>query len=79
MNSGWLFMNINWASVGVALILIGFLILIISAFAQKDMKIAVGGFIGPIPFGWANDPQLLRLILIVSAVIAIAFMVLLLR
>ncbi len=57
-------MGINFVLVGFALILIGVAVLIIGSAAgasAKDTKVAVGGFIGPIPFGFANDPKLMKI------------------
>lgn len=54
--------------IGFALVLLGMLLLILGSFsAQKaDTKVAVGGFIGFIPFGFANDKRLLYLVIGVS-------------
>ena len=51
-------------SIGILVILIGFAIVFIGALTslgsgQKDTKVAVGGFIGFIPFGFSNDKRLL--------------------
>jgi uncharacterized membrane protein len=50
---------------GIALIIIGSLL----GAGKGEAKVAVGGFIGPIPWGFANDKPLLY------AVIAIAMVV----
>jgi len=51
--------------VGLAFILIGILITIIASFlGGKKVEYAFGGFIGPIPFGWASNEKMLILILI---------------
>ncbi len=63
---------------GIVLIFLGFLLVLIGsllACGRGETKVAVGGFIGPIPFGWANDPKMLKWIMIVSVVIAIVFLV----
>ena len=46
--------------IGILVILAGFALVFIGALtgAQKDTKIAVGGFIGFIPFGFGNDKRL---------------------
>lgn len=65
---------------GILLIFIGMLLVILGsilAAGKGEAKIAVGGFIGPIPFGWANDPRMLKWIIAVSAVIAIIFLLML--
>ena len=48
--------------VGLILLLVGFIFIIISAFSgsgKGDLKIAAGGFVGPIPFGFFSSPQML--------------------
>lgn len=63
-------MNI-FVLLGILFILIGAAILIISGlFGRPELKVGVGGFIGPFPFGFANDRGLLYIII---AVIAVAF------
>ncbi len=54
--------------IGVLLIIIGILLIISSA----GGKFAVVGFVGPIPIGFGNDKRILELLLIVSAIILIA-------
>ena len=47
--------------IGLVLLLVGFLFIILSAFTgsgKSDLKIAAGGFIGPIPFGFFSSPQM---------------------
>ena len=56
-------MNQNVISLGILIILIGFALVFIGALTQVfsgkgDTKIAVGGFVGFIPFGFANDRRL---------------------
>ena len=58
-------------TLGILLIVIGFIIVSIGSFmAAKDTKsgtkIAVGGFIGPIPFGFGNDKNLVWFVTILS-------------
>ena len=53
-------MNYNMTSLGILVILIGFALVFIGASTginNKDTKVAVGGFIGFIPFGFANDKK----------------------
>ena len=71
-------------SLGVLLIVIGFIIVFLGMFfGAKDSasktKVAVGGFIGFIPFGWSNDKRLLYIILAVSLAMFIFWAVLQLR
>ncbi len=64
--------------IGIILIFMGMILVIISSLlsaGKGEVKVAVGGFIGPIPFGWANDPRMLKWIIIISVVIAIVFLV----
>ena len=70
--------ELNLAMIGFVIILIGFALVFISS-SSKDSKVAVGGFIGPIPFGWANDPKMLPWIIAVTIVVAIIFLVMNLR
>lgn len=50
--------------VGFLLIVIGMAVIIIGSllFSEGEGKVAVGGFIGPIPFGFANDPKMLKIL-----------------
>ena len=65
-------MNINPVFIGIALIIIGFLIIFASAFGGGRVKFALGGFIGPVPFGWANDPQMLKLVMWITIAVVLA-------
>ncbi len=53
--------------IGILFILIGFALIIIGSFlsAPKETKtgVAVGGFFGPIPFGFATDKKLLYVLI----------------
>jgi len=69
--------EINIVGIGIALILIGFLIVIIGSLTSKDTKVGIGGFIGPFAFGWANDPQMLKWIIALTVIMAIVFVILL--
>lgn len=55
-------------SLGSVLIFIGFIIVAIGLLSSKDSntKIAVGGFIGFIPFGWGNDKKLVWFVTVFS-------------
>ena len=64
----------NVAVLGFVLLFIAIILIMIGMGSRGDTKVAVGGFIGPIPFGWANEPKMLWGILILTAVIAIVFM-----
>ncbi|MEM5777601.1 MAG: hypothetical protein QXJ06_04110 [Candidatus Aenigmatarchaeota archaeon] len=56
--------------IGIFLIFIGFLLTFISAFlgGSKKVDFAFGGFIGPIPFGWATNEKMLILIIIIMLI-----------
>lgn len=58
---------------GILVIFIGIILTFIGALSsvkegKTDSKIAVGGFIGFIPFGFANDKRMLYPIIIISSV-----------
>lgn len=51
---------------GILLIFSGFALVVIGSLlsSQKsNAKVAAGGFVGPIPFGFANSPQLLWIVI----------------
>lgn len=59
----------NLVGVGIFFIFLGFLLVAVGSLFQdagktktasgpSGTKVAIGGFIGPIPFGWANDKRL---------------------
>jgi len=61
-------------SFGVLLIIIGFIIVFFGVLkgskeAASNTKIAIGGFIGFIPFGFGNDKNLVRFVTILSLVL----------
>ena len=62
----------NFITLGILLVFIGFILLFIGSMGKGDLKVGVGGFIGPIPFGWANDPEMLKWVIALTA-IAIVF------
>ena len=71
-------MNQNLISIGIFVILIGFALVFIGALtslgsSQKDTKIAVGGFIGFIPFGFGNDKRLVWALVVLMALALIFF------
>ena len=62
---------------GIILIFVGFIILLIGAILgtkSENVKFGFGGFIGPIPFGFANDPRMLALVLIISIIMFVFFL-----
>jgi uncharacterized membrane protein len=57
---------------GLCFIFLGVFLVIISSFLQSDKtesKVAVGGIIGFIPFGFANDKKLLWFVISLTAVL----------
>ena len=61
-------------SIGVLMIVIGFFIVFFGMFmgakeTTSKTKVAVGGFIGPIPFGFGNDKNLVWFVTILSLVV----------
>ena len=69
-------MNEQILGLGIILIFIGFILVFVSALlgGQGGTKFAVGGFIGPIPFGFANDPRMLKWILLFSVAVVAVFL-----
>ena len=67
-------------SIGVFVIVIGFIILFFgilmgSKETNSKTKVALGGFIGPIPFGFGNDKNLVWFVAILSIVIFIIWLI----
>ena len=65
-------------SLGILLIIIGFTIVFFGFLkgakeTASNTKVAVGGFIGPIPFGFGNDRQLVWFVIILSLVLFLAW------
>jgi len=61
-------------SIGILMIGIGFVIVFFGMFmgakeSTSKTKIAVGGFIGPIPFGFGNDKNFVWFVTILSLVV----------
>lgn len=71
-------MQNNLISIGILVILIGFVLVFIGALTslgsgQKDTKVAVGGFIGFIPFGFGNDKRLVWALVVLMGLALIFF------
>lgn len=61
---------------GLAIVIVGIFVIILgSALSGSNAKFAVGGFIGPIPFGFGNDRNLVILSIALSAAIIVFFLV----
>ena len=72
------------------LVMAGFVLLIVAVIliitgsllgAEKSGKVewSVGGFIGPIPFGWASSPEMLKWTMLVSVLLVVFLALVLLR
>jgi len=70
--------NYNLVSIGIFVILIGFILVFFGALSSsstKDTKVAVGGFIGFIPFGFANDKRIMWVLIALMAFALVFFLV----
>ncbi len=60
-------------NLGIVIILIGFVVvffgLLKGAKEPSKAKVAIGGFIGPIPFGFGNDKTLLWFVTVLSLIL----------
>lgn len=64
----------NLITIGLILLFVGIILIIVGSISSaKNVKFGFGGFIGPIPFGFANDPRLLWIVIIVTIVLLIIF------
>ena len=65
-------------NIGILVIFIGFILVVLgllnSSKDSSNTKIAVGGFIGFIPFGFGNDKNLVRFLVLLSAVMFLLWM-----
>lgn len=65
--------HINFLTIGMILLFVGIAFLILGSFqamkqgGKAETKVAFGGFIGPFPFGFGNDKQLLYVVMALSA------------
>ena len=65
-------------SLGILVIFIGFIIVLIGALTaapKGETKVAVGGFVGFIPFGFANDRKLLWALIAIMGVMLLFWIV----
>lgn len=65
----------DWILIGMALIFIGIFVIILGSSKSSNVEWAFGGFIGPIPFGFAKNKKMLYILL---AIISIFFVLTLL-
>ena len=71
-------MNQNLLSLGILIIFIGFIIVFTGALSnvkKGDAKFAVGGFVGFIPFGFANDKTMLWILMGFMAISLLFFVI----
>ncbi len=69
-------MNSDLVSIGMLVIIIGFAIVFIGALTganKANTKVAVGGFIGFIPFGFGNDKRMVWALIVLMAIAMILF------
>ena len=64
---------------GTIIIIIGFIVVFLGLFmgakeSNLKTKVAVGGFIGPMPFGFGNDKNLVWLVAVLSLVLFIVWL-----
>jgi len=58
--------------IGLVLILIGFILIAAGGLSHtKDIHVGFGGFIGPIPFGWATSKPVLYAVMGITVVFAL--------
>lgn len=60
---------------GFLLVFVGMAIIVVGGLIGEggEANVAVGGFIGPIPFGFANNSKMLKLLYVVLAAVFIFF------
>lgn len=79
----------NLVSIGMLIIFIGFILVFLGSLLQakqpqnekegkgdSNVKVAVGGFFGPIPFGFGNDKTLMYVVLGVSVFFMLVWFIL---
>ena len=66
--------------IGFVLLFLGIIFIIVSSFLQGDKNtktnVAVGGFIGPIPFGFFSNKKMLVPFLIIMTCLVVVYFVL---
>ena len=65
---------------GIIFIFIGILLLMLGSLSGENGKVefGVGGFIGPVPFGWASSPRMLKWVMIISIAVMVGYITLIL-
>ncbi len=65
-------METVWLFVGLVLVLIGLLVIVMWLFTTKvETEWGFGGFIGPIPFGFASSQTMFYVVIILIALLAV--------
>ncbi|MBI2583406.1 MAG: hypothetical protein HYW25_01950 [Candidatus Aenigmarchaeota archaeon] len=62
--------------VGLFVVVIGIILIIVGGLVnaqESRSEVAVGGFIGTIPFGFATNPAMFLIVLIITVIVAAAF------
>lgn len=67
-------MNIGALVIGLVLIVIGVSVIFL-AFGGGETKFGIGGFIGPIPFGFGNSPKMVWLAIGLGIIAIIMFLI----
>lgn len=60
--------------IGLVCTLVGIVLLALSFAKKVRVEVGIGGFIGPIPFGFATQHWLLLLIAVLCLVVALSFL-----
>ncbi|MBD3313048.1 hypothetical protein GF345_01255 [Candidatus Woesearchaeota archaeon] len=77
--------NINLMQIGTVIVMIGMVIVIIGAFRSarapselkdSNIEVGVGGFIGPVPFGFASNTVIMYFLIGLMAVAMIIWFIL---
>ncbi len=60
----------DYVALGFFVLLVGMVLIMVGSLTgteKKDVHVGIGGFIGPIPFGFANSPQMLKIVIGITA------------
>lgn len=72
-------MSEELVTLGIVLMFIAMLLIIVGSIlgsenGERKVEVGVGGFIGPIPFGWASSPGMLKFVILISLIAMISFL-----
>ena len=65
MEKFWIFLSFVMVFIGLMLIII---IGLVGGEDRTEADVAVGGFVGPVPFGFASSPGMLKFLIVMLAV-----------